>query len=58
MSVWLGLGLAAAGVDLILLVLVGSVWVHCYRQHGASRTLGLLVFGAFLAAQNAVWLYF
>jgi len=57
MSVWLGLGLAAR-VDLILLVLVDSVWVRNYRQHGASRTLRLLVFGAFLAAQNAVWLYF
>jgi len=57
MSVWLGLGLAAR-VDLILLVLVDSVWVRNYRQHGASRTLRLLVFGAFLAAQNAVRLYF
>ena len=58
MSVWLDLGLAAAGLNLAVLAVLGSVWLRNYRQHHARHTLGLLVFGGFLLVQNALWLYF
>lgn len=58
MSVWLEVGLAAAAVNLGLLAALGSVWLGGYRRHHARHTLGLLVFGGFLAVQNVLWLYF
>jgi hypothetical protein len=58
MSVWLEVGLAAAAVNLGVLVALGAVWIGNYRRHHASHTLGLLVFGGFLVVQNALWLYF
>lgn len=58
MSVWLSLGLVAAGVNLALLSVLTAVWGQNYRQHRARHTLGLLVFAGFLVVQNALWLYF
>lgn len=58
MSVWLDLARLLAGVNVLILVALGSVWFRGYRRHGASHTLGLLVFAAFLLVENALWLYF
>lgn len=58
MSAWLTVALGAAAVNLLLLVVLGSIWLRNYRLHGASHTLGLLVFAAFLMVENALWLYF
>jgi hypothetical protein len=58
MVVWLDLALAAAAINVLLLAALGSVWLGGYRRHGASHTLGLLVFAAFLLVENALWIYF
>ena len=58
MSLWLDVGLVAAGLNVALLAVLGSVWWPNYRRHRASHTLGLLVFGALLVVQNGLWLYF
>ena len=58
MSVWLDAARLLAGVNLLLLLALGSVWLPGYRRHGARHTLGLLVFAAFLVVENALWLYF
>lgn len=58
MSSLLNLAVAAAAVNLVLLAILGSVWLRNYRRHGASHTLGLLVFGGFLGVQNVLWVYF
>jgi len=58
MGLWLDLALAAAAANALLLVALGSVWLRGYRRHGASHTLGLLVFAAFLLVENALWIYF
>lgn len=58
MSAWLNVALGMAAVNLLLLVVLGSIWLRNYRLHGASHTLGLLVFAAFLAVENVLWLYF
>lgn len=58
MSALLNVALGAATVNLLLLAVLGSIWLRNYRLHGASHTLGLLVFAAFLLVQNGLWLYF
>lgn len=58
MAVWLEVARAAAGVNVVLLLALGSVWLRNYRRHRARHTLGLLVVGAFLLVENALWLYF
>lgn len=58
MAFWLSVAWTAAGLNVVLLLLLGSVWLRNYWQHGASHTLSLLVFAAFLLVENALWLYF
>lgn len=58
MSAWLTAAWVAAAANLVLLLALGTVWLRGYRQHGASHTLGLLVFAGFLLVENAIWLYF
>jgi len=58
MELWLNAARAAAGANVLLLLALGSVWFRGYRSHGASHTLGLLVFAAMLLVQNLLWLYF
>ena len=58
MTVWLDVARGAAGVNVALLLGLGAVWLRNYRQHGARHTLGLLVVGGFLLAENLLWLYF
>lgn len=58
MSIWLDAARLLAGVNVVLLLALGSVWLPSYRRHGARHTLGLLVFAGFLLVENALWLYF
>jgi len=57
MSVILEIARGAAVLNIVLLGLLTYVWGGNYRRHGASHTLGLLTFAAFLLVQNALWLY-
>ncbi len=57
MSVLLEIARAAAAANILLLLSLVYVWGGNYRRHGASHTLGLLVFSGFLLVQNALWLY-
>jgi len=58
MTLWLDLARGAAGVNAVLLLAVGAVWLRNYRGHGATHTLGMLAFAVFLLVENALWLYF
>lgn len=58
MELWLNAARVAAGVNVLLLLALGSVWVRNYRVHRAQHTLGLLVFAGFLLVQNGLWLYY
>lgn len=58
MSLWLDAARVAAGVNVLLLLALGSVWLRGYRRHGAQHTLGLLVVAGFLLVENVLWLYF
>ena len=57
MSLWLDVARAAAGLNVVILGALGVVWLRGYREHGASHTLGLLVFAAFLFVENLLWIY-
>ena len=57
MTLWLDAARLAAGVNAALLVVLGSVWLRNYRDHGAQHTLALLVVAGFLLVENALWLY-
>jgi hypothetical protein len=57
MGVWLDAARVAAGLNVVLLVGLGSVWLRTYREYRARHTLGLLVFAAFLLVENLLWLY-
>lgn len=57
MELWLNAARAAAAANAVLLLGLGAVWLRNYRQHGASHTLALLAFAAFLLLENALWLY-
>jgi hypothetical protein len=58
MSLWLDVARVTAGVNVVILLALGSVWARNYRQHGAQYTLGFLVVGAFLLVENVLWVYF
>ena len=58
MTVWLDAARVLAGVNILLILGLGYVWLSSYRRHGANHTLGLLVFAAFLLVENALWEYF
>lgn len=57
MSRWLDVARLAAGANVVLLAALARVWLRNYRHHGATHTLGLLVFAGFLLAENLLWLY-
>lgn len=57
MSLWLTVARLAAGANVVLLAVLGSIWLRNYRDHGARHTLMLLVFAGFLFVENLVWLY-
>ncbi|MFB6201522.1 MAG: hypothetical protein ABEI98_05895 [Halorhabdus sp.] len=57
MSMWLTLARAAAVANVGLLIALGSVWGRNYRRHGATHTLSLLAFAAFLLLENLLWLF-
>lgn len=58
MAFWLEVALAAAAVNVLLLLALGAVWIRSYREVGATHTLGLIVFATFLFVENGLWLYF
>lgn len=45
-------------LNVILLAALLSVWARTYRELGSKHSLGLLIFGFFLFAENGLALYF
>lgn len=58
-TLWFEVARAAVAVNVVFLLGLSAVWARNYRSHGATHTLGLLVFAVVLLAQNllAVYLY-
>lgn len=58
MGLWFDVTRAAAGLNVVLLVGLGSVWARNYRLFRSKHTLGLLVFSALMFAENGLALYY
>ena len=57
MSFWITVTRVAMGVNILLLVGVGYVWVGNYRVVRSKYVLALLLFAVFLLAENVSALY-
>lgn len=57
MGLWIGVTCAAATLNVLLLLGLSSVWARNYREFRSKHTLGLLVFGLLLLAENALAVY-
>jgi len=52
MGVWLNAASAATALNIVLLLVLGSVWIRNYLEFRSKHTLGLSVFAALLLAEN------
>lgn len=57
MSIWIDLARVAAGVNLVLLAVLVTVWGRNYLQLRSRQTLGMLIFAALLFVENGFALY-
>ncbi|WP_416840340.1 hypothetical protein [Haloferax sp. DFSO52] len=57
MSIWVEVARVAAAVNVLVLAGLTAVWGWNYLQFRSKHALGLLVFGVFLLAENALALY-
>jgi len=57
MSLWFDIARVAAGVNVLLLAALLSVWGRNYLEFRSKHTLGLAIFAVFLLAENALSLY-
>ena len=57
MGLWFEVTRLAAGFNVVVLAGLGLVWLRNYRQFHSKHTLGLLVFGLLMLAENALALY-
>lgn len=57
MSLWLDAARVVTTLNLVLLVVLGSVWVRNYRQLRSRQTLGMATFAAILLVENGFALY-
>jgi hypothetical protein len=58
MSLMVDVARVAAGVNIVLLLGLLTVWIRNYRQVPGSILQGLILFGSLLLAENVVALYF
>ena len=52
MGVWLNAASVATALNVVLLLVLGSVWIRNYLKFRSKHTLGLSVFAALLLAEN------
>ena len=57
MSLWFDVARLAAGVNVLLLGALLAVWARNYLEFRSKHTLGLVLFAAFLLAENALSVY-
>jgi hypothetical protein len=58
MGVWGDAAQLAAGINIVVLLALCTVWARNYRQFRSKHALGLLVFGVLMLAENGLGLYF
>jgi hypothetical protein len=58
MGPWLTVATALAGLNALLLVALGAVWLRNYRTFGTNLILGLLAFAGVMLLENLVAVYY
>jgi len=58
MSTQLLAAAALAGINVVLLIALGTVWVRNYRTFRTNLVLGLVAFAAVMLVENVVAVYF
>lgn len=58
MAVWLNATAVLAGVNVVLLLALLSVWFKNYRKFGTMLVLGLIAFGVVMLIENLMAIYF
>lgn len=58
MSIWVDAARGATGLNVLLLATLGYVWGRNFLAVRTKHTLGLLLFSAFLLAENAFSFYY
>jgi hypothetical protein len=58
MEPWLTVATALAGLNALLLVALGVVWLRNYRTFGTNLILGLLAFAGVMLVENLVAIYY
>ncbi|MCT9096944.1 hypothetical protein [Haloarchaeobius sp. HME9146] len=58
MSIWVTLAKAATVANVALLLALGYVWGRNFLKFRSKHTMGLLIFSAFLLAENLLVLYY
>lgn len=58
MSTWLTAASALAGLNALLLAVLGAVWLRNYRRFRTPLVLGLLAFAAVMLVENLAAIYF
>ncbi|QLH82681.1 hypothetical protein [Halosimplex pelagicum] len=58
MEPWLTVATALAGLNALLLVALGVVWLRNYRTFGTNLILGLLAFAGVMLLENLVAIYY
>lgn len=58
MSLLLDVARVAAGLNVLLLLVLSYIWARNYRRIRSQQTLGTLVFALFLLGENALALYY
>jgi hypothetical protein len=57
MSIWFDVARVTAGLNVLLLAVLLSVWGRNYLEFRSKHSLGLMVFAVLLLLENAVALY-
>jgi hypothetical protein len=58
MGIWIDVVRGAAVLNVLLLLGLCAIWIRNARQFRSKHTLGLLIFGILLLAENALAVYF
>ncbi|MDZ7731468.1 MAG: hypothetical protein U5K37_11970 [Natrialbaceae archaeon] len=51
-------GVALAGINSVLLIVLASIWLRNYREFRSNLILGLVAFSGVLLLENVVAIYF
>lgn len=58
MGLWLDAASAATALNVVLLVVLSAIWLRNYSAFRSKHTLGFVIFGGLLLAENLLSFYY